>query len=1053
MHGKKMKVFRTAFLIIIFLIQTVNHSQQINISRIEQMPNIPHPYEMRDWKKTALGYDSLVFNFNLTGEHLPLIGMNTNPINYPEHNSFGLHTVVGTTSPSSAEAINVLPAVIGASLVGIDKSNRNGMNFVLMCEEWFNKTNGELVYLNHPSSSTGDDWWYETMPNVFFYQLYDLYPAVGDFDYQFRKVADRWLEAVDSMGGNTTPWQIPYMNYRAWNLKTMEPRTDDVPEPEAAGAIAWILYNAFIQTGEEKYRIGAEWGMEFLNNWNSNPSYELQLGFGVYTAARMNADLNTNYNVEKLINWCFDIGPLRQWGSILGNWGGYDVHGLIGESISNDYAFIMNTFELGGALVPLVRYDDRFARAIGKWMLNAVNATRLFYTKYLPDNNQDSEQWSHQYDPNSYIAHEALRETENSVSPYATGDAISGGWGLTNLALYGSSHVGIFGGIIDTTNVEGILKLDLLKTDYYRKEAYPTYLFYNPYDSSEDVIIDLGTNLVDVYDAVSNSIIKTNSSGETAISLPADNALIAVLIPAGGTIVYNLNKALINGVEIDFNSGQPVLNYPPRIKSLGAKPNRILLNSSSQIYCTAFDKDSDTLTFTWSALEGTITGDSSEAIYTSPDFPGSILIKCIIDDNKGGKDTADLIIEVVEFFNENPVINKIKASPRKINLGSSSNFSCFASDSDNDELNFSWSSSFGNITGSGSSISWQAPQTAGNYFIACTVEDGKGGIAEDSIEVEVRDFSIVQTGELTAFYPFNGNANDESGNNNNGFVYQAALTSDRFGNTNSAYSFDGVNDYIQIQNSSAINFQNSITLNFWMKVGNFFTDREAYPISHGNWENRWKISITDKKIRWTIKTSSETKDLDSETELSLDSLYNVTAVYDGSDIEVYLNGELDAFSNFSGNILTTDIDLIFGQNLPGNNNYNFKGILDDIRIYNYALPYDQIQELYDVGTDLKSKDIPKLPSENILYQNYPNPFNSESVIRFYLNKAMNVSINIYDILGRKIRCLLKKEYNPGYHSLRWNSLNEYGRQVSSGIYFYELKARDFSIRKKLVLIR
>ncbi len=475
--------------------------------------------------------------------YLPLIWLNNNPINYPNHNSFGLNTVVGTTSPGSAEAINVLPAVIGASLVGIDKSNQNGNNFVLMCEEWFNKNNGELVYLNHPSSSTGDDWWYETMPNVFFYQLYDLYPGTGDFNSQLITVADRWLQAVDSMGGNSTPWQIPYMNYRAWNLKTMEPLSSGVPEPEAAGSIAWILYNAFNETGNEKYRIGAEWTMEFLNNWSSNPSYELQLGYGVYTAARMNAELNTDYNIEKLINWCFEIGHLREWGSILGNWGGYDVYGLIGESISNDYAFIMNTFELGGALVPLARYDDRFARAIGKWMLNAANASRLFYTNYLPDNHQDSEGWSHQYDPNSYIAHEALRETENSVSPYATGDAVSGGWGLTNLALYGSSHVGIFGGIIDTTNIPGILKLDLLKTDYFHKDAYPSFLFYNPYDSAKNISINIGAEIYPIYiDAVSNSILKSNVTGETEISIPADAAVIAVIIPAGEIIKYDLNK-------------------------------------------------------------------------------------------------------------------------------------------------------------------------------------------------------------------------------------------------------------------------------------------------------------------------------------------------------------------------------------------------------------------------------------------------------------------------------------------------------------------------------
>jgi len=171
----------------IFLLVTIKSvfAQQIPIARIELMPNLPQPYQMRNWKKVALGYDSLVFDFQLQGQYLPLIWWQNNTVNYPEHSSFGLHTVVGTTVPSSAEAINVLPAVIGASLVGIDKSNQNGNNWVLMCEEWFNRRPEENVYLNHPVASSGADWWYDTMPNVFFYQIYDLYPNTGDFAHQF----------------------------------------------------------------------------------------------------------------------------------------------------------------------------------------------------------------------------------------------------------------------------------------------------------------------------------------------------------------------------------------------------------------------------------------------------------------------------------------------------------------------------------------------------------------------------------------------------------------------------------------------------------------------------------------------------------------------------------------------------------------------------------------------------------------------------------------------------------------------------------------------------
>ncbi|MCG6958658.1 T9SS type A sorting domain-containing protein [bacterium BMS3Abin03] len=1043
-----LKISLLSVFIITFFASIQISAQQINIPRIEQMPNLPSPYEMRDWKQTAIGYDSFVFDFNLTGQYLPLIWLNTNTVNYPNHNSFGLHTVVGTNSTASSEAINLLPAVVGASLCGVDKSNQAGYNWVLMCEEYFNKNNGANVYLNHPDGSNWDDWWYDVMPNIFFYQLYSLYPNTGDFNFQFTSVADKWLAAVKTMGGSTTPWQKPNMDYRAFNLKTMKPYSLDVHEPEAAGAIAWILYNAYIETNDTKYRIGADWAMEFLIELTSNPSYELQLPYGAYLAARMNAELGTTYDIEKLVNWCFNVGPLRDWGSILGHWGSYDVHGLIGEvNGSNDYAFLMNTFEQVGALVPLVRYDERFARAIGKWVLNASNAARLFYTNYLPDQNQDSEEWSHQYDPNSYIGHEAMRETQYAQSPYATGDAVDGNWGMTNLALYGSSHVGILGGIIDTTNVEQILMLDLLKTDYFHKDAYPSYLIYNPYSEDKIVNVNFGNDQHDIYDVASKTFLKNGVSGPTTITIPSDAAIIAIFLPSGGNITYDLDKMLINGIIVDYHSGQTVLNYPPRIKSLSADSTIILLGSGIKVYCTATDKDNDVLSYAWSVSGGSISGSGSQVNWTAPNSVGTYFITCLVEDGNSGEVNDTINIKVVESINNDPVIEKILANPRKIHLGTQSEITCYANDVDGDQLSFSWSSQEGSFSGSGSQVVWTAPSSEGYYFINCTVDDERGGITSDSLLVSVRDTSVHQSGNLVAFYPFNGNANDESGNGNNGTVYQASLVSDRFNNPNRAYKFDGVNDYIQISNSTILNFSNSITVSFWIKVNEFF-DREAYPLSHGNWENRWKVSITNKGIRWTVKTTTGVKDLDSETELKLDSLYNVVVLYDGSDYEIYINGKLNALTTFSGSILSTTIDFMIGQVLPGDNQYNFKGVLDDIRIYDYALSYNEIGKLYDIITSADDKYDNQIPVQTILYQNYPNPFNPKTKIGFRIAEFGFVSLKVYDVLGEEITTIINEEKSAGNYEVEFDANN-----LPSGIYFCRLKAGSYIQTKKLLLLK
>lgn len=1047
--------FKTIILIIILSLLSIDlFAQQINLNRIEQMPNLPQPYQMRNWKQVALGYDSLVFNFDLKGQYLPLIWWDSTTVNYPAHPSFGLYSAVGIPHQTVGEAINVLPAVIGASLVGIDKSNQNGINWVLLCEEYFNRRPEENVYLNSPMTSSGSDWWYDTMPNVFFYQLYDLYPNTGDFAHQFVIVADRWLEAVQKMGGSTAPWTRPYMNYRAWRLATMTPLTSGVPEPEAAGAIGWLLYQAFVVTGQDKYRIGAEWCLEFLANRGSNPSYELQLPYGVYAAARMNAELGTKYNLQKMVTWCFDVNPLRGWGATLGNWGGYDCYGLIGEARSEGYAFIMNGLEMAAALVPMVRYDDRFARAIGKWMLNLANASRLFYPNYLPDDNQDSEEWSQQYDPHSYISHEAIREKWNNISPYATGDFIINNWGPTNLTLYGASHVGIFGGIIDTTNVPMILRLDTRKTDYFQDNAYSTYLYFNPHSEEKTVAIDLDGGVYDLYDAVSNRFLKTNVSGAVSFPVPGDAAVLLVICPAGGTIRYELDKMLINGTPVDYRSGLAVPNYPPRIKAISAKSTQVISGQKTTIYCTAEDRDNNTLNYSWQASGGQISGSGDRVEWTAPASMETFIINCIVDDGNGGQDTASISIEAVEYINHEPTIERLVASPRRIDLGGTTTITCSASDPDGDSLSYDWSTQFGTLTATDFAATWSAPAIEGFYYIFCTMTDPRGARAKDSTVIIVQDFSNLGTGIPVAYYPFTGNAHDLSGLGNHGVVYGAQLTQDRFGKSNRAYYFDGVNDYINVKNNSILNFQEEITVSFWMRIDEFFSNREAYPISHGNWENRWKISITpEKNIRWTVKTNSGIKDLDSKTVPATDLFYHIVTLYDGSNFDIYVNGQLANHATHTGLILKTSIDLTMGQVLPNSPGVNFKGVLDDIRIFNYALSPEEIKNLYQEQTAVDQNARALLPADFDLTQNFPNPFNSQTAIRYQMKEAGQVQIEIYDLLGRKVRTLVDQHQAAGFYAVLWDGANDQGWLVGSGIYLCKMQSQAFLKSRKLLLIK
>lgn len=1021
-------------------------AQQVKIPRIDLMPDFPQPYLMRDWNRVAQGYDSLVFDKNLTGEYLPLVFFRETTVNYPEHSSFGLHTAVGTSNPSAGEGINVLPAVVGATLAGINKSEQFGQNWVLMCEEYFNKRPSENIYLNHPVTSSGDDWWYETMPNIFFLQLNDLYPDQGDFDYQERTLSDQWLAATVAMGGSAAPWSVPVMNYRAWNMSTMTPLNSGVKEPEASGAIAWILYNAYRITGERKYLTGAEWNLEFLDAYPGNPSYELQLPYGVYAAARLNAEIGTGYNVEKMVNWCFNRGELRGWGTIVGRWGNYDCSGLVGEANDNgdDYAFAMNGYEQAGALVPMVRYDDRFATAIAKWVLNLANASRLFYPNYLPDDMQDNEVWAQTNDPDSYIGYESMKEVKNSKSPYATGDAMEGGWASTNLMLYSSSHVGILGGIIDTTNVEGILRLDLLKTDYYGSNAYPTYLYYNPYDVSKSVVLSLPAGSFDVYDAVSNSTVASGVTDGATFDIPSKESVMLVIYPPGTSLTTEGKKTLAGGIVIDYNNGVIIPDHPPRIKAL--VPEKTLLGSgqTTLVYCTAYDPEMGVLSYEWT-FEGVKISGTDIYEMTPPETPGIYQVQCKVTDPGNQWDTLSAMVEVVVKIMDPPEILKIEANPMKVHLSGTIELTCFAEDVNNDTLAYEWKAGSGSLTVNDDQATFRAPGTQGNYFIVCKVSDTDGLTDTDSIEVMVRDLSVEPTGNLIAFYKLNGDAMDASGNSNHGTPGGISWVADKEASPQNAAHFNGFNSYIQVPNNDMLNFQDALSIACWIKIDEFLL-HEQHPVSHGSWQNRYKISIGDQKIRFTVKTVIRIKDLDSKTVPVTGTWVHLAVVYTGTDMEIWLDGKLDAFTSQTGLISKTAVDLVFGQNLPGDNNNNFKGTLDAVSIFDYGLSQAQILDHMENSIGLA---IPPSASDfGKRYRIYPNPVSSAGLnITILSQQSEDITFKLFDISGKQAGEWMH------YHVATGESLYQLPvDRLASGIYILSITGKDWSGYERVFIL-
>jgi hypothetical protein len=523
--------------------------QQRTIDRIELMPRTPSPFLIKDWKALAHAYDRLVFDFDARGKYLPVIWWDNSRPNF-DRVTFGLPSYVGDprVTSTSHEAINCMGAVLGGTISGVDKAG-GPHNWVLMEEQYFNRKNGQNLVLNRTSTHSGQSFWYEVWPHVLFYALVDRYPRTGQMEAIMKTTADRWYDACYHMGGRNGTVDF---EHTAFDFNTMKPIDNRKwKEPDAAGGIGWLEYMAWVKWRSPKYLQAADWSMRFLHDRTENPTYEILMPYGAYLAARMNGELGRKYDVHKLLTWCFDESKARPgWGTIAESWGGYSCHGLVGSiTDGGGYAFSMNTFASAGALVPLVRYDDRYARAIGKWMLNAANSARLFYRDALPTDHQSSAFWK---DDGGVIAYEGLRKEWKSQSPYATGDPIRLGWGPTDLALYGGSYVGFFGGIISRTNVEMILKLDCLATDFFHERAYPTHLYYNPYDVAKEIQIDVGPVGRDLYDAATDGFLKKNAKGVSSFSLAADTAAVVVVTPARGAITRKRNKRLINGVVVDY---------------------------------------------------------------------------------------------------------------------------------------------------------------------------------------------------------------------------------------------------------------------------------------------------------------------------------------------------------------------------------------------------------------------------------------------------------------------------------------------------------------------
>lgn len=543
--------------------------RQVELKRVNEMANVPQPLQLIDWKAMATKFDRTVYDFNAKGQYWPMVWLDNTRKNFDQP-TLGMYTAMadvrqGTNNKGMFhEAVANMGAILGASLVGIDKS-RQQYNYVAMLKNYFNRDTKWNIMMNNTAPEVallgggyGRDWWYDVWPNVLFYAIVEKYPNEKDFDWMAKSIAEKFYKADSVLNGN--------YNYSFFDYAQLKPMKNQIcAQPDAAAGHAYVLYSAWKKFGDKRYLDGAISAMKALEAQPINPTYELLMPFGAYLAARMNAELGTRFDVAKMLGWTFDgTAVCREgWGVLTGNWNGYDISGIVGSTVDHGgYGFLMNTFDMAWPIVPLVRYDPQYANAIGKWMLNAANASRLFYPQYMPAQHQTLPQYTQL--TKGVIAYEGIAKASTFdtlytqlKAPVAQGDGPKWVPGknpdVSQFSVYGSGHVGIFGSIIQPTNVSGILKLDVLATDFYRNKAYPSYLVYNPFNVARSVdYVMSAKGKRDLYDAISQKFVAKNVSGKVGLNITAQHSVLLVEVPAGAKLARSAKGYLANDVVIDY---------------------------------------------------------------------------------------------------------------------------------------------------------------------------------------------------------------------------------------------------------------------------------------------------------------------------------------------------------------------------------------------------------------------------------------------------------------------------------------------------------------------
>lgn len=330
-------------------------------------------------------------------------------------------------------------------------------------------------------------------------------------------------------------------------------------------------------------------------------------------------------------------------------------------------------------------------------------------------------------------------------------------------------------------------------------------------------------------------------------------------------------------------------------------------------------------------------------------------------------------------------------------------------------------------------------------------------------------FGQLVPNNLLLHLPFSGNANDVSSFNRHGTVHGATLTTDRFGTPNSAYLFDGVNDFISI-GSDNYSIIDEVSISVWVK-----TNSPSYQWITGKymWQEDAGFHLTTSNSELILAGrdgNSVYNEVNSNTTIANNTWRHVVGAIDGNIWKLWIDGVLvQTYNTQHNNVdLRSTADLEIGRYFYTNVQY-FDGAIDDYRMYDRMLTDAEVYLLYhesfchstvydtvtvfdtvviydtiSIGDSGDPTNISETNNTDNSISIYPNPTNGDFTIEMIGDKQKFTQFEVYDTKGSLV---LSKKINTILTTIYSNEIS------AKGIYYIRFFANDrkYQLVKKLII--